>query len=94
MDDKIILASMPDRINRPATFSAAPRTRSTGLEVVADLVSRVTDAVLAEVSDWRTGSGADVSIVFPLMLFGSKIRMGKPSRSRSKAFKLALVVHS
>jgi len=83
MDDKII-----------GLYAAGLSTRDIrahledvyGLKVPADLVGRVTDAVLAEVSDWQNGAlEAMYPIVF-LTLCGSKFTTRKAVRSKIRPF--------
>jgi len=89
MDDKII-----------GLYAAGLSTRDIrahleevyGLKVSADLISRVTDAVLAEVSDWlrcqtgRTGRWNRCIPSFSSTHLGSKSAMRKAAKSRTRRF--------
>lgn len=83
MDDKII-----------ALYAAGLSTRDIrahleevyGLKVSADLISRVTDAVLEEVSDWQNRHWNRCILSFSSMRSGSKSAMRKAVRSKTRPY--------
>jgi len=92
-----------DKDHWPSTWQScidpdirAHSRRGLRAEGSADLVSRVTDAVLAEVfKDWqRTRLWSHVSPLFSLMLFGVKIRDAESRQVKNKAVYVALGVTS
>ena len=83
MDDKII-----------GLYAAGLSTRDIrahleevyGLKVSADGVSRVTDAVLEEVSDWQNHALEPMYPIIFLMPYASKSAMQKAARSRTRPY--------
>jgi putative transposase len=83
MDDKII-----------GLYAAGLSTRDIrahleevyGLKVSADLISRVTDAVLEEVSDWQNRALEPMYPIIFLTLSGSKSATRKAVRSKTRPF--------
>jgi len=57
-----------------------------GLRVSADLIRRVTDAVLEEVSDWQNRALEPVYPIVSLMHYGSKSVMQKAGRLKTRRF--------
>ena len=91
MDDKII-----------GFYAAGLSTRNIrahleevyGLRVSADLISRVTDAVLHEVSDWQNRA---LERMYPIVFFDAlrvKIRDAESRQVKNKAVYIALGVNS
>ena len=89
MDDNIIglyAAGLSTRDNRPH------REEVYGLRVSADLISRVTDAVLAEVSDWKNRA---LEPMYPIVFLDAlwvKIRDAESRHVKNKAVYVALGV--
>ena len=83
MDDNIIglyAAGLSTRDNRPH------REEVYGLRVSADLISRVTDAVLAEVSDWKNRA---LEPMYPIVFLDAlwvKIRDAESRHVKKKLF--------
>ena len=95
-DDREFMRQMADRMpNLSIRHNADPSAHLEevyGLRISADLISRVTDAVLEEVSDWQNRA---LEPVYPLVFLDAlrvKIRDAESRQVKNKAVYVALGV--